>query len=185
MFRPRVFLAAAGGGAGALVFAAARGAITVDLGIGRRTRLLGPIERAVIAPRETVFEVVAGPYRRTPRAMADRLRVWERGADMVLAEHLTPNGPVRTSTLEVVSLQRPERVSFRLVRGPVPHVVEAYELVEAEDGTRLMYAGELGTDLWALGSLWGRIVALSWERAVGKSLDAVAAEAERRARPRA
>lgn len=177
-------VAAGAAGFGAVALAAARGAITVDLGIGRRTRSLGPIERQITAPRETVFEVVAGPYRRTPRAMADKLRVWERAEDVFLAEHLTPNGPVNTSTLELVRLQEPERVSFRLVRGPVPHVVETYELIEAEPGTRLIYSGELGTDLWALGSLWGGVVAPSWERAVAKALDEISAEAERRARPR-
>lgn len=184
MSRPLV-LAAGVGGAGAVALAAARGAITVDLGVGRRTRPLGPIERVITAPRETVFDVVADPYRRTPRALADALRVWERGADMVLAEHLTPNGPVTTSTLEVVHLQPPERVSFRLVRGPVPHVVEAYEFFEAEGGSHLLYSGELGTDLWGFGSLWGGVVAGPWERAVAKSLDAIAVEAERRARQRA
>jgi hypothetical protein len=180
MSRP-IVLAAGAAGFGAVGLAAARGAITVDLGIGCRIRPLGPIERLVMAPRETVFEVIAAPYRRTPRALADRLRVWERGTDMVLAEHLTPNGPVTTSTLEVVCLREPERVSFRLVRGPVAHVVEGYELLETGDGTRLIYTGEMGTDLWALGSLWAGIVAPSWERVVAKSLDVIAAEAKRRA----
>jgi uncharacterized protein YndB with AHSA1/START domain len=183
MSRP-ILLAAGAAGVGVVALAAARGAITVDLGVGRRTRPLGPIERVIAAPREVVFDVLAGPYRRTPRAQAGRLRVWERGTDMVLAEHLTPTGPVTTSTLELVRLQRPERLSFRLIRGPVPHVVEAYEMVEAAGGTRLVYSGELGTDLWALGVLWGRVVAPPWERAVAKSLDAAAVEAERRARPR-
>jgi hypothetical protein len=27
-----------------------------------------------------------------------------------------------------VRFERPERITFRLVRGPVPHVVETYEL---------------------------------------------------------
>ncbi|MBA3866000.1 MAG: hypothetical protein H0X42_06590 [Solirubrobacterales bacterium] len=74
-----------------------RGNLTLDLGIGRRLRPLGPIERIIAAPPEVVFDVIAGPYRRTPRAMADKLRIWERGEDMVLAEHLTLNGPLTTS----------------------------------------------------------------------------------------
>jgi hypothetical protein len=36
-----------------------RGALTVDLGIGRRVRPLGPIDRTIQAPREVVFEVIA------------------------------------------------------------------------------------------------------------------------------
>lgn len=163
-------------GVGALVL---RGALTLDLGLGRRTRPLGPIERLIAAPPEVVFDVVAGPYRRTPRAMADKLRVWERTEDMVLAEHLTPNGPITTSTLETVRFEPPVRISFRLVRGPVPHVAETYELAAVATGTRFVYSGELGTDLWALGSLWGNQVARSWERAVASSIDAIQAEAER------
>ena len=51
-------------------------------------------------------------------------------------------------TVETVRFTRPERVDFRLVRGPVPHVVEAFVLTEAADGsgTRLAYDGEIGAD---------------------------------------
>ncbi len=177
--RNRVFLALTLGASGAAGLATARGALTLDLGIGRRKRPLGPIERTVAAPPEVVFDVIAGPYRRTPRAMADKLQVWERGEDMVLAEHLTPNGPTTTSTLETVRFERPERISFRLVRGPVPHVAETFELKVADGGTRFVYSGELGTDLWAFGSWWGNQVARSWERAVANSIDSIQAEAER------
>ena len=54
---------------------------------------------------------------------------------------------------------------FRLVRGPVPHVVEQFRLEEADGGTELGYSGELGTDLWALGRWWGAGVARRWEEA--------------------
>jgi hypothetical protein len=135
----------------------------------------------IAAPREVVFDVIEGPYRRTPRAMAGKLRVWERGEDMVLAEHFTKIGPLTASTLEVVRFERPDRITFRLVRGPVPHVVESYELREVDAGTRVVYSGELGTDFWALGSVVARQVAPVWERAVTDSLDRVVREAERRA----
>jgi len=41
--------------------------------------------------------------------------------------------------VETVRFTRPGRVDFRLVRGPVPHVVEAFVLTEQPDGagTRL------------------------------------------------
>ena len=159
-----------------------RGALTLDLGVGRRTRPLGPIERTIAAPRETIFDVIAAPYLgRTPRAMADKLQVWERSGDMALAAHVTTSGRVRTTTVETVRFERPHRISFRLLRGPVPHVVETYELHEAPGGTRFVYSGELGTDLWALGRWWGDQVARPWERAVAVSLDQVQAEAECRA----
>jgi len=85
------------------------------------------------------------------------------------------------AALETVRFERPDRVDFRLVRGPVPHVVERFELGESERGTELRYSGELGTDLWALGRWWGALVAGKWEAAVRGSLDALKTEAERRA----
>lgn len=162
-----------------------RGAMTVDLGIGRRVRPLGPITRSIAAAPDVVFDVIAGPYLgRTPHAMHDKLRVWERTEEMVLAEHLTKSGAITTSTLETVQFERPNRISFRLVRGPVPHVAETYEISNADGGTDFLYTGELGTDLWRLGQLWGDLVATQWERAVAESLDSIQAEAERRAGPR-
>jgi len=171
-------LAAAGGGYVLVV----RGALTLDLGVGRRIRPLGPIERAIAAPPETVFDVIAAPYLgRTPRAMHDKLRVWERSSDMALAAHLTTVGRLTTTTVETVRFERPHRISFRLLRGPVPHVVETYELGATPDGTEFVYSGELGTDGWSLGQWWGDRVAAPWERAVATSLDSIQAEAERRA----
>lgn len=174
-------LAAVAGGYVLLV----RGALTLDLGVGRRVRPLGPMMRTIAAPPEVVFDVIAGPYlRRTPRAMHDKLRVWERSGDMVLAEHRTRTGRLTTATLETVRFERPDRVTFRLVRGPVPHVAETYELREVPEGTAFVYAGELGTDLWRLGQWWADRVAIPWESAVAHSLDAIQTEAERLAASR-
>jgi hypothetical protein len=159
-----------------------RGSITIDLGVGRRVRPLGPMSRQIAAPRELVFDVVAAPYLdRTPRALERKLQVLERSEQMVLAAHYTPVGPVTTTTLETVRFERPERIHFRLTRGPVPYVVEQFEFREHEGVTELAYTGELGTDLWEVGRIWGFFVARSWERTVRSSLAAIAAEAERRA----
>ena len=162
------------------------GACPLDLGIGRRPRQLGPQQLQVAAPRELVFDVIAEPYLgRTPRALADKLRVLERGSDMVLAAHFTPlagRSGLVAQTVETVRFTRPERVDFRLVRGPVPHVIEAFTLAEQPGGTGtlLAYQGELAADLWRLGQWWSRLVARRWERAVAASLVAVKAEAQRR-----
>ena len=158
-----------------------RGSLTADLGLGRSTRPLGPQVVRIRAARDVVFDVIAAPYLdRTPRALERKLRVLERSEAMVLADHYTRVGPLTTTTSETVRFEPPDRVHFRLVRGPVPHVVERFELRETAEGTELEYTGELGTDLWALGRWWGRRVALRWEAAVRDSLAAVAAEAERR-----
>ena len=159
-----------------------RGSLTIDLGIGRRLRPLGPITATIAASPETVFDVIAGPYLgRTPRAMQDKLRVLERGADMVVAEHFGKAGPLTATTVEAVRFERPHRVSFRVLRGPAPHILETYELEANAEGTRFTYSGELGTDLWALGRWWGDQVAPPWERFVARSIGEIKTEAERRA----
>ena len=180
--KPRFVLGALGAIGVGLWAGVVRGSLTVDLGIGRTVRPLGPSTWRINAPRQLVFEVVSSPYLgRTPRALSSKLRVLERSENMVLAEHFTPVGPLVTTTLETVRFEPPERVRFRLVRGPVPYVVEQFLLRDTDDGTELEYSGELGTDLWAFGRLWGAAVAARWEAAVHASLTAVKAEAERRA----
>ena len=158
-----------------------RGSLGLDLGVGRRLRPLGPIVVPIAAPRETVFDVVASPYLdRTPKALGEKLQVLERGSDMVLAAHFTPVRGLVATTVETVRFERPSAVHFRLVRGPVPHVVEQFVLRDRGDGTELEYRGELGTDFWALGGWWGTQVARRWDAAVASSLESVRLEAERR-----
>ena len=160
-----------------------RGALTLDLGVGRSLQPLGPVSWHIAASPEAVFDLIAAPYLgRTPRALQHKLEVWVRGTDMVLAAHHTPVRKAIATTLETVRFERPERVEFRLVRGPVPHLAESFQLQREEGGTQLTWEGELGTDFWAIGRWWGKRVAHTWERAVRHSLAAVAAEAERRAR---
>lgn len=178
-----VAVAAVGGGAAAGYLGLVTGALPLDVGAGRRTRPLGPRTVDIQAPREVVFDVIAQPYLgRATQAMREKVEVLERGSDMVLAAHSTPvaDGRLNAVTVETVRFTRPARVDFRLVRGPVPYVVESFVLSDHEAGTRLVYEGELGTDLWALGQRWGQLVARRWEETVAASLASVKKEAERR-----
>jgi hypothetical protein len=153
----------------------------LDLDLGRTTQPLGPRAWEIAAPPETVFDVIAAPYLgRTPRAMVDKLEVWERSGDMVLAAHFTPTRLGVVTTVETVRFERPGLIGFRVVRGPVPHLRETFELESTDGGTRLTWSGELATDFWCVGRAWGARVARQWERAVAHSLAAIAAEAERR-----
>ena len=58
--------------------------------------------------------------------------------------------------------------------------VEAFELRTTDGATDFEYRGELGTDLWRAGELWGDRVAQSWESAVRTSMDSIRVESERR-----
>jgi Polyketide cyclase / dehydrase and lipid transport len=177
------------GGLGGSALLVMRGALTIDIGLGRRTRELGPIQVEILAEPDVVFDVVAAPYLgRTPRAMTNKLRVVERGQDMVVAEHYTPilGGRTVSTTVESLRFERPRFIHFRLLRGPVPLVTETFEFKSGNAGatTDFEYRGELSTDLWAVGAWWGRIVAGRWETAVRESVQSIRAEAERRARAR-
>jgi len=180
-------LGAAAGLAGLGYYLVVTGRLTLDTGWGRRVRPLGPFGVEVGAPGATVFDVMAAPYLgRTPRAMSGKLQVLDRGTDMVLAEHYTSvhHGRLTAATLETVMFDRPHRIAFRLVRGPVPHITEEFTLTEQDGTTRLDYSGELGTDFAAAGQWWAGRVAAAWEAAVRSSFAAIQAEAERRAGPR-
>jgi len=160
----------------------ASGALTLDLNVGRRLQPLGPLVWTIAAPPELVFDIIATPYLgRTPSALADKLQVWERGSDLVLAAHFTQVRCGTTTTLETVRFERPGRIDFRLVRGPVPHLAESFLLEASGDGTEFRWQGELGTDGWQLGERWGHVVARAWTRAVENSVREIFSEAERRA----
>lgn len=184
--RRRAWAALATGSAGAGLATAyvglVTGRLTVDLGVGRRVRSLGPLAIDIAAPRELVYEVAVAPYaERRPRALEEKVQILERTDHMVVAAHRTPVGGGLTAvTVEAVSFTPPRAIGFRLLRGPVPHVAETFTFVETATGTRLRYDGELGTDLGPVGDSWGRVVARTWVATVQGSLEQIRTEAERR-----
>jgi hypothetical protein len=101
---------------------------------------------------------------------------------MVVARHVTKVAFYMSETVESVRFEAPGRISFRHLRGPVPHAVEAFGLAERNGGTELVYTGELGIDFWVLGKLAGRYwVTPTWLGIVREHLDEVKAAAEARA----
>jgi hypothetical protein len=152
---------------------------------GRRARPLGPQVIRIEAPRDKVYDMLRVPYQpgRAPRELRDKVQVLERDVDRVLAAHRTKIGPFTVVTVETVTFAQPDRVDFRLVRGPVSAVVEQFTLRDVDGGaaTELRYSGELATDGWGLGKAWGALVGHYWERTVARSLAALKTTAERAA----
>jgi hypothetical protein len=178
--------AVAVGGAAALVFFMTRGWLTLDLGWGRSHHRVGPVELEIAAPRDVVFDQIASPYLgRTPADLRSKLEVLERDGNLVLARHRSKLRLLTSVTLETIRFEPPDRVTFRHVRGPVPHVLEEFRLEETASGTLLRYEGDLGIDFWFLGRLAGRYwVVRNWERVVRESLARLKDGAEDRARAR-
>jgi hypothetical protein len=111
--------------------------------------------------------------------------VLERGDDLAVALHKTRLRFMDSVTVEAVAFEPPERIRFRHLRGPVPHALEEFTLVEDEGATRLNYRGEIGIDFWWLGRLAGRFwVVPNWERVVRESLEKTKSGAEARATAR-
>jgi hypothetical protein len=168
-----VLAAALAGGVATLTGLMARGRLTLDTGWGRTITPLHDRTVRVAAPREQVFDYLAAPYLgRTPAALREHLHVWERGEDLVIASHRSQLAGYTAETLEAVRFERPSRISFRHLRGPVPHAVESFELFDEPDGTRLEYHGEVGLDWWFVGRWAARWwVVPAWDRVVASSLD--------------
>ncbi len=124
------------------------------------------------APREQVFDYLAAPYLgRTPAAMGDHLRVWERGEDLVIASHFSQLAGYTAETVEAVHFERPNHITFRHLRGPVPHAFESFDLFDDARGTRLEYSGEIGLDWWYAGRAAAKWwVVPTWDRVVTASL---------------
>jgi hypothetical protein len=88
----------------------ASGELTLDLALGRRLQPLGPLVWSIQAPQEIVFDVIAAPYLgRTPRALADKLQVWERGAaaDPSSGTPTTPSKPPQAGAIKNPSAPSP------------------------------------------------------------------------------
>jgi hypothetical protein len=83
--------------------------------------------------------------------------------------------------VEAVGFEPPERIRFRHLRGPVPHVIEEFRLTEEGEASGLEYRGELGIDFWWLGRLAARVWAVpNWDRVVRAAMEKTKAGAEAR-----
>jgi len=156
------------------------GRLTLDTGWGRVVRPLGPQVVRIEAPRGLVFELLALPYLSPspPRRLREKIQVLDRGESMALAAHRTKVAFFTSVTVETVRFEPPERVSFRLVRGPVPYAAEEFRLRERDGGTELTYSGELGADFWLVGRFTAAIAKKRWEAVVAASLQELKAAAE-------
>jgi hypothetical protein len=159
----------------------AMGRLHLDLGSGRSLHELGPITVRIRAPLELVFEIIAAPYLGQPPT-GSGIELLARSPELVVAAHHTPVHFYTARTVEAIDFERPARVGFKHLTGPVPHAVEEFVLSEVEGGTELRYGGEIGIDFFVLGRIAARHwVRPQWERVVREHLDDLKRRAEQRA----
>lgn len=138
------------------------------------------LKREIEAPPETVFDVLTdhrGYARITPLRGAELEREGEPVPDGVGAIRvLRALGPPMRE--EVIVYERPSRFSYALLSGlPVRDHVGTVSLEPAGLGTAVIYAVKTTPTV----PLGGAVVIAAMKQGIGRLLDGIAGEAERRA----
>jgi len=114
--------------------------------------------------------------------MQDKVEILERAGQMVLAAHRTPVGSGLTAvTVETVTLDPPNQMGFRLLRGPVPHVIETFTFDETRRRDPVQLHRRARHRPLAARPGLGDLVARSWVHVVRDSMAAIKTGSERRA----
>ncbi len=136
---------------------------------------------SINAHRELVFQLISavgqGPDAR-------HARVVERpSSDRAIVEFTTPVFGRIVRTLEEVMFFSPDRITYRLLRGPLPGVHEEFRMEPADGGTVLSYSGSFRAHGPWPRTLFDRVV-VPWiyRRAVWKSMQDIKRAAEDRQR---
>jgi hypothetical protein len=132
---------------------------------------------------EIVFQVIAGlDQGAVSQAGAHHARVLERpGSDRMVVEFTTTVFGRQVVTVEEVVLEPPLRIHYRLIKGPLPEVVEDFSLHPESKGTTLDYTGWFVPNRPLLRRLLDRVaVPILYRRAVGQSMADVKRLAEAR-----
>ncbi|MGH2808116.1 MAG: hypothetical protein ACRDKT_12680 [Actinomycetota bacterium] len=124
------------------------------------------------APRELCFEVVAS---------AGRI-IEKRSETQHVVEFVTETGGKTVRTVELVELNRPYKIGYRWLEGPLKSVQEEIVFEEIErDRTRLAYDGSFagrGSRHWLVDRLWIKPL---FDREVRRHLENAKQIAEKRA----
>lgn len=128
---------------------------------------------------ELAFQLVSAVGQGPDAAHA---RVLERPAsDLAIVEFTTSVLGRTVRTVEEVRFIKPDRITYRLLRGPLPQVEEEFVFEPEGSGVRLRYRGHFRAHPGWLRTLIDRlIVPAVYRRAVRKSMEQIKAAAEAR-----
>lgn len=112
------------------------------------------------ADQRLVFQLLSAIGQGQMPGTEGSSKVLEQKGDSLVAEFITPvktlMGQKRYRTVEEVTLYPSERITFRALEGPLPHMREEFRLEGEEGCTDLYYTGELGVGYWVFGWIIGR-----------------------------
>ena len=151
--------------------------------MGRAVRLRSHTT-VINAPRELVYQMMSSSGRgRLKGDNNESSTIVSRDGNKVIAEFRTSTGRRTYTTLEEVTLQPSERITFRHLEGPLEYVVEEFLFRDVDDKTELVHQGEFIWRSWpVLGLLAGWFyIRPRFERVLERHMDQIPAAAESRA----
>ena len=100
---------------------------------------LGPQSVVITAPRELVFQLLTAFRRgRVDGDNTESTRLISEDGDTKIVEFKTKAGLITYTTVEEVTLFKPERIAFRHLEGPLHLSEEEFMLEETPDGGTLL-----------------------------------------------
>ncbi|MEE9247328.1 MAG: hypothetical protein V3U79_01350 [Dehalococcoidia bacterium] len=145
---------------------------------------LTPQTLVIKAHRELVFQMMSTIGKgKLPGSAAMSSKLISRNGNTIIAEFYTREGHKTYTTLEEIVLYKPERITYRWLKGPIKYVSEDFRFLETEDGgSVLAYRGEFDMKIPIFGWLIGRFYIKSkFERVVLEHMEEIKSAAEARA----
>ncbi len=107
------------------------------------------------APRDLVYQMLTSFRRgRIPGDTAESSKLLSEDGDVKTVEFKTKAGPFTYTTVEEVTLDPPNTIGFRHLKGPLHLAEEEFSLDETDDGgTRLTHSGRI---------VWSRFPFFGW-----------------------
>ena len=136
------------------------------------------------APCEMVFQKMSSFGRgRIQGDNNESSQVISRDGNVIIAEFRTRAGPFTYTTIEQVTLEPSERITFRHLKGPLHYAWEEFVFNDVDGDTELVHSGEF---IWHWLPIVGWLGGLAYtkptfERAIEKHMRQIQATCEARA----
>ena len=106
------------------------------------------------APREVIYQKMTSFGRGRLRGdSTDSSRVISRDVNSIVAEFTTRAGPFTYTTIEQVTLEPIERITFKHLKGPLHYAWEEFRFTDVDGNTELEHSGEF---------IWHRLPIVGW-----------------------